>query len=70
MKASFLGASYADLPFQDALQNYTENTTWGTDGQTFFSAGPHEPLVPQPGDPSPSSGDSYAFDTPESSSKT
>lgn len=60
----------ADLAFQDALQNYTENTTWGTDGQTFFNAGPNEPSALQPGDPSPGSGDSYAFDTPGSSSKT
>ncbi|KAJ4394713.1 hypothetical protein N0V93_003932 [Gnomoniopsis smithogilvyi] len=56
----------------DALQNYTENTTWGTDGQfqTFFGTGTNEPIGAQAADPSPGSGDSYAFDTPASSSKT
>ncbi|KUI56545.1 hypothetical protein VP1G_03899 [Cytospora mali] len=50
----------------DALQNYTENTTWGTDGQfqTFFGADNNQ--ASQSG-PSPSSGDGQSFSTPGSS---
>ncbi|PSS03618.1 fungal-specific transcription factor domain-containing protein [Coniella lustricola] len=54
---------------QDALQNYTENTTWGADGQfqTFLTG--DMPAAQPSTDPSPGSGESYSFSTPGSSTK-
>lgn len=55
---------------QDALQNYTENTNWGTENQfqTFFT-GDASNLAQNRSGPSPGSGDGFSFSTPGSSSK-
>ncbi|ROW01611.1 hypothetical protein VSDG_02037 [Cytospora chrysosperma] len=51
----------------DALQNYTENTTWGADGQFQTFLGAEKNQTAQGGGPSPSSGDGQSFSTPGSS---
>lgn len=60
-----------DIAFpQDALQNYTENTNWGTENQfqTFFGGDANNLNQGRSG-PSPGSGDGFSFSTPGSSSK-
>ncbi|KAL1872098.1 hypothetical protein Daus18300_004467 [Diaporthe australafricana] len=54
----------------DALQNYTENTNWGTENQfqTFFGGDANNLNQARSG-PSPGSGDGFSFSTPGSSSK-
>jgi hypothetical protein len=55
---------------QDALQNYTENTNWGTENQfqTFFGGDASNMGQARSG-PSPGSGDGFSFSTPGSNSK-